>query len=382
MHFNTDFMGSFLSQYHTLFIVIFAFILGIFFSYILFLGKNKKDASDKKKLESYVKGINYIIEDNTDKAIEEFTETAKLEPDLIDIYVSIGNLFRKKGEINRAIIIHKSLLVRPHLSKQTKLKLYINIGVDYRKAGLYDRSKEYFKNALSIDPKNQEAKRLLYEVYEDSKDWENALVWYKRFSKGDEHRLAHIYTEIGKEKLKENDLNQAKKNFERALKVYSDCVDAHIKLGDVYMYFGDIDNAHKEWEKACRIKPELADVALSKINDIEVLKYTIKKLLVDFPDNKYIIFFCANHLFNINEKKKALSLYKKLIKMGIKPNSVFRKFIDIEREKMPDFILAFIDKTQDRCVTYTCINCGYSTHTQFFLCPKCRQWDKYKVEIR
>ncbi len=381
MHLNINFINTFLDKHYMLFVVVFAFLLGVLFSYIWFLGKSKKDNLDKKKLESYVKGINYIIEDDTDKAIEEFTETAKLDPDLIDIYVSIGNLFRKKGEINRALIIHKSLMVRPHLSKQTKLKLYINIGVDYRKAGLYDRAKEYFKNALSIDPKNQQAKKLLYEVYEDSKDWENALVWYKRFSKGDEHRLAHIYTEIGKEKLKENDLNQAKKNFEKALKTYKNCVDAYLRLGDVYMYYGNIDEAHRQWERVCEIKPELCDVALSKINDIGALKSVIKNLLIKFPDNKYILFFCANHLFNINESKKALSLYKKLIKTGIKPNSVFKKFIHIEKDKMPDFILTFIETETERYVKYTCTSCGYSTHTQFFLCPKCRQWDRVKVEI-
>ncbi len=381
MHLNIDFINTFLGYHYTFFVVLFAFLLGILFSYVWFLGKNKKDNFDKKKLESYVKGINYIIEDDTDKAIEEFTETAKLDPDLIDIYVSIGNLFRKKGEINRALIIHKSLMVRPHLNKQTKLKLYINIGVDYRKAGLYDRAKEYFKNALSIDPKNQQAKKLLYEVYEDSKDWENALVWYKRFSKGDEHRLAHILTEIGKEKLKENDLSQAKKSFEKALKIYDDCIDARLKLGDVFMGMGDIDKAYKQWEQVCKINPGLTDVALSKINDIEALKKVIKNLLVLFPDNRYILFFCANHLFNINEKKKSLSLYKKLIKIGVKPESVFKKFIQIERDRMPDFILEFIDEEQDRYTRYTCTNCGYSTHNHFFLCPKCRQWDKVKVEI-
>ncbi len=382
MHFNTGFIHAFTNQYYAAFVILLAFLLGILFSYIWFVTKSKKESLDKKKLESYVKGINYIIEDDTDKAIEEFTKTAKLDPDLIDIYVSIGNLFRKKGEINRAIIIHKSLLVRPHLSKQTKLKLYINIGVDYRKAGLYDRAKDYFKNALSIDPKNQQAKKFLYEVYEDSKDWENALVWYKRFSKGDEHRLAHIYTEIGKEKMKENNLTQAKKNFEKALKTYPECIDAHLRLGDVYMNYGDMDKAYEQWEKACRIKPEFTDMALSRINDIDALKSVIKNLLYDFPDNKYILFFCANHLFNINEEKKAMSLYKKLIKTGVKPESIFKKFIEANREKMPDFILAFAEESKGRCAKYICTSCGYSTYTPFFMCPKCRQWDKYKVEIR
>ena len=381
MHLDFHSLNFILDKYYNVSIVIFAFLLGVLFSYIWFFGKKRKDALDKKKLESYVKGVNYIIENETDKAIEEFTETAKLDPDLIDIYISIGNLFRKKGEINRALIIHKSLLVRPHLNKYKKIELYINIGVDYRKAGLYDRAKEYFKNALTIDPKNANARRLLYEVYEDSRDWENALAWHKRFAKKDEHRLAHIYTEIGKDRLRENDLDQAKKSFEKALKVDANCIDAHIHLGDVYFQYGILENAYKQWETASEIKPEFANIALNKINDIETLKSVIKRLLIEFPDNIYILYFCANQLFDMEEKKKALSLYKKLIKMNVKSYSILERFIESEKDNLPDFIYSFIKNDNAKHIKYTCTSCGYSTHAPFFMCPKCRQWDKAKVEI-
>ncbi len=372
---------GFLTQYKFVFIVLLAFFLGALFSYLWILTKQRKEKIDKKKLESYVKGINYIIEDNTDKAIEEFTETAKLDPDLIDIYISIGNLFRKKGEINRALIIHKSLLVRPHLSKNKKLEVYINIGVDYRKAGLYDRAKEYFKNALSIDPKNAQAKKLLYEVYEDSKDWENALIWHKRFVKGDNHILAHIYTEIGKERFSEKDFDKAKKSFEKAVKIDKDCVDAQIHLGDVYMQYGDVEKAYMQWKKACFIKPELANIALKRLNDTDILRKTIVELLVKMKDNKYILFFSANQLYEIGEFEKAISIYKKLMSSGMKSYSMLRKFVDAKKENLPDFIITFMSDEQRNDIKYVCINCGYSSSTLYFRCPKCRKWDTAKVEL-
>ncbi len=372
---------GFLVQYKEFFVTILAFLLGVLFSYVWFLGKRRKDDLDKKKIESYVKGLNYIIEDETDKAIEEFTETAKFDPDLIDIYISIGNLFRKKGEINRALIIHKSLLVRPHLTKQKKLEIYINIGVDYRKAGLYDRAKEYFKNALSIDPKNIKAKKLLYEVYEDSRDWENALVWHKRFSKKDDAILAHIYTEIGKEKLKERDFDQAKKNFEKALKINKSCVDAQIHLGDIFIQYGEIDKAYKQWTNACIIKPELSNIALSKIQDIDILKKTMIELLKNHKDNKYILYSCANQFFSLGEKEKAISIYKKLMNMGIKSQSMLKKFVEYKQDTLPNFVVKFVSEMPNESIKYICTGCGYASHSPFFRCPKCRQWDSAKVEI-
>ncbi len=372
---------SLLHQYRDVFIAILAFLLGLAFAHIWCGSKRRKEEEDKKKLESYVKGINYIIEDETDKAIKELTETAQMDPDLIDIYISIGNLFRKKGEINRALIIHKSLLAKKDLSKQKKLDLYITVGVDYRKAGLYDRAKKYLKDALSVDPKNQQARRLLYEVYEDSKDWENALEWHKRFSRGDDERLAHIYAELGKEKLKEGQLLEARKNLKKAIKIDETCIDALIHLGDVHMLLGEVEEAYALWEKVCRIKPEFANIALKRIKDVERLKEIIKKLLVEMGDNRYILYFCANQLFDIGEREKAISLYRKLIKLGTVSRNVLKRLTIAYKGDLPDVIAEIVQQEPLKDVKYTCTSCGYTTYTLSFRCPKCRKWDRLKVEI-
>ncbi len=360
--------------------IILSFLLGALFSYLIIIGRRKKENIDKKKLESYVKGINYIIEDETDKAIKELTETAKIDPDMIDIYVSIGNLFRKKGEINRALIIHKSLLARPNLDKDKKLDIYLNVGIDYRKAGLYDRAKKYFKDALSIAPKNQLAKKLLYEVYEDSKDWENALVWHKRFDGTDKHILAHLYTELGKDKLKEGKTEDAKKNFERAIKEYKECFDALVNLGDIYFHYGKLEKAYELWEKACKIRPELCDVALNRIKDEAILKDKVKKLLFEMPDNDFIKFFAAESYMKLGEKKKAESLYKNLLKKGITSFSILKRLVEINGET-PNYVKLFVNYTPSTPLKYTCTNCGYSSGKLFFRCPKCKSWDKLKVSF-
>lgn len=381
MHINIDTVINFMDQYSIILICILFFALGMLFEYLLLLGKKKSDALDRAKLESYVKGMNYIIEDKTDKAIEELTNTAKLNPDLIEIYNSIGNLFRKKGEINRALIIHKGLLARPHLDKGKKMELYINMGVDYRKAGLYDRAREFFKNALSIDPKNSLARKYLDEVYEDSRDWENALIWHKRFGENDESIIAHIYTEIGKEQLADNDVIQAKKNFDKALKTDKGCIDAHIYFGDACYAVGDIDKAVGEWIKAAKLRPEFSNLAIKRISDVEKLKDVVRKLLIDNPKNKYTLYFCANAMFEIGEFSKAISLYKYLIKIGVRTNAMLKRFAEYENEHLPSFINIYAGAGDIKDVNYTCTNCGYASHTLFFRCPKCRTWDSVRVDL-
>lgn len=97
-----------------------AFVAGFLGGYGMRFLKKRKEKAREKSIEGYVKGISYIIDDETDKAIEELAKVVTDQPDLIDVYLSIGNLFRKRGELNRALIVHKSLLGRSHLSYEKK----------------------------------------------------------------------------------------------------------------------------------------------------------------------------------------------------------------------------------------------------------------------
>ncbi len=379
MNINLTPLLDFVKVHNSIFVFLAAFFLGILVSYLFSVGKRKKDVIDKKKLESYVRGMNYIIEDNMDKAIEELSNTVKLDPDLVDIYNSIGNLFRKRGEINRALILHQSLLVRPNLDKKKKLELYINVGVDYRKAGLYDRAKEYFKNALSIDPKNSLARKYLEEVYEDSKDWESALEWHKRFGESDSI-IAHIYAEIGKDRLSDNSTEDARKNFEKAIKKDKGNVSANVYLADIYFLKGNKKKAYDILENIARLQPTFANLALERIKEKDVLKRVVKGLLIDFKDNEYILYHSANALYNIGEHKKAFSLYMCLMKKGVKTSAMISRFVE-KQEGLPDFVKYYARLSNTKDVKYTCTSCGYSSYTLFFRCPKCRTWDNVKVDL-
>ncbi len=345
-----------------------------------YIFKAQKRKLQKRKIILYLKGINYIIEDKTDKAIEELTNAIDLEPDLVDVYISIGNLFRKKGEINRALIIHKGLLARK-LDREKKIEVYINIGIDYKKAGLYDRAKETFKNALSLDPKNQTVKKYLEEVYEDSKDWESALEWQKRF--GENKKItAHIYCELGKKVLKEsNDVDLAYHYFSLALDEDKNCFDALLSLGILHYAKNDKKEAFQLWFRAVNVKNEFFHLILDKIQDKTDMYNFIKKVIVYNPKSYYILYFSALYLLKIDKHKKAFSLLNMMLKNNNVPQNALLLAIkclakDISNEKL-DFLTS---KLQNN-IKYVCKSCGYSTHLFFWKCQKCRTWDSVKVEL-
>ena len=152
--------------------------------------------------KAFFKGIQYILSNDHDQAIEEFTKSVQINSDTIETYVALGNLYRSKGDIDRAIRIRQSIILRPNIDEALKLRALIDLGLDYRKGGFMNRALEALNQALQKEPANLEALDGEEKIYEDMRDWENAYGTRQkiaRVSKGNhKHILAHYQAELGK----------------------------------------------------------------------------------------------------------------------------------------------------------------------------------------
>jgi len=363
-----------------------AFVAGFLGGYGVRFLKRRKEKAREKSIEGYVRGISYIIDDETDKAIEELVKVATDQPDLIDVYLSIGNLFRKKGEFNRALIVHKSLLGRPHLSCEKKADIFTSIGVDYKKAGLYSRAKEAFKKALELNPLDKQVHKLLEEVYEDSRDWESLARWQRRFGL-EGNVVAHLYTEWGKELFAGGNLDRAQEKLKKAFDSDESCVDACLWLGKVYMAGGKQRKAYEIWKKAVVEKPSFSHLILENIEDKGKLKETIKEMLIKNKTSIYALYFAACSYERIAEPLKALSLYRFLFfKRGFKGINIARRLLNAlsllgKGDGSIQIMRESLDYVSDRGVKYVCTRCGFISSSCFWRCPQCKNWDTVKVEI-
>lgn len=135
----------------------------------------KELVSESRSLpRGYFKGLNYLLNDQPDKAIDSFIEIVKLDPESADMHFALGNLFRRRGEIERAIRVHQNLLARPDLPSEQKAHAQYELGMDYLKAGLLDRAEETF-NLLVDTPFEVQARRALLEIYQREKEWRRAI---------------------------------------------------------------------------------------------------------------------------------------------------------------------------------------------------------------
>jgi tetratricopeptide (TPR) repeat protein len=124
---------------------------------------------------SYFRGLNYLLNEQPDKAIEVFLKLAEFNRDTVETHLALGNLFRRRGEVDRAIRVHQHLIARPNLSDQEKTIALLELGEDYMRAGLLDRAETLFTDLIAMDAQVPSALKHLISIYQHEKDWNKAI---------------------------------------------------------------------------------------------------------------------------------------------------------------------------------------------------------------
>ena len=164
---------------------------------------------------SYFKGLNFLLNEQPDKAIEAFIEVVKVDPETIELHFALGSLFRRRGEYDRAIRMHQNLLERADLGAEQKLSALAELGQDYLKAGILDRAEEVFKK-LEKSPQANAARAHLLEIYEQEKDW-NRAIDMTRLIGSDPRELAQYHCELATSEAAQSRPDAARKHLEAAL---------------------------------------------------------------------------------------------------------------------------------------------------------------------
>lgn len=217
---------------------------------------------------AYFKGLNFLITDQHDKAIEAFVEAVEANADSLELHFALGSLFRRRGEVDRAIHLHLNLLERQELPEPQKMAVMAELAQDYLKAGLLDRAEELFKS-LNDSRYKQPALRALLEIYVREREWEHAIDSAKELERlsGVPFRkeIAQYYCEMAMKSILTNDHHTARHELEKALDANKGCVRANILLGDMEA----ADGAHKVaisiWKRIEFQKPEYLGLIAAKL---------------------------------------------------------------------------------------------------------------------
>jgi lipopolysaccharide biosynthesis regulator YciM len=352
--------------------------------------RKKLDRGDK----AFFQGIQHILSNEPDQAIEQFTKSVKINSDTIETYVALGHLYRSKGDIERAIRIRQGIILRPNLDKEVRLRAIFDLGLDYRKGGFLNRAISAFQEVLEDDPNNIEALEQTERIYEDMYDWEKAFKMRESISKlvkGDHrHILAHQKTELGKVQERNGDRARAEKSYKKAISIFDKCVDTYLHLGDLYFSQQDRQKALSTWKRLVDVAPQFTFLAY---NRLEKAYSTMKNLkgVEDFlkdsarkNSDSFTNLALAKYLYNKGETDSALDELNQTIKLApsflnarkVIGEILFKEGRNEEALEAYKDLLVILDFPY---LKFQCSNCGYIPDELVWKCPQCLKWDSIDI---
>ncbi len=351
---------------------------------------------------AYFKGLNFLITNQHDKAIEAFSEAVQANTDSLELHFALGSLFRKRGEVDRAIHLHLNLLQKTDLAPQQKLAITAELAQDYLKAGLLDRAEELFES-LDDDRYRQPALRALLEIYVREREWERAIkaaTELERLS-GVPFRVevAHYYCEMAVKSKLANDLHTARFELEQALNANKNCVRANVLLGDME---AEAD-AHKEaisaWRKIEFQQPEyLGLIAPKLLTSYRALNQTADGLLLL---QTYLQNYKLPSLINVlyeatlaenGPESAAILARTELIKMPslsvldqlLQARTIALKQHSNNSENTTFNDIQLMQQTVRHAIgnktAYHCVQCGFKAKYHHWQCPACNAWEALPAE--
>ncbi|MCF8032714.1 MAG: tetratricopeptide repeat protein [Desulfarculaceae bacterium] len=351
-----------------------------------------RSASD----DAFMRGISHLMADHTDQAIEEFTKAVTLNSDTVETYVVLGNLFRQKGEIERAVRIRQSIIARPNLDAKAHLQAVYDLGLDYKKGGLFNRAAEAFDEVLKKDSRHIEAARQIATLYEEMRDWEAAFEARKRLdrlTKSDSRPvLAHYKTEQGKELMVSGQLDRAEDAFSQAINVDKNCLDAYLHLGDLELARGRARKALGVWKKAVKLSPQYAHLVIMRVNAAEQelgekaaegFFAEIDPAAAEVPT----LMALAQHYAQHQDQDKALEVVGMAVERAphlLDAHRLRGRILleDGDRGRALEAYAQLLDEIEGDQARYQCGQCGFVSHQLTWKCPRCHRWDSMLPRVR
>lgn len=353
----------------------------------------KQLLSESRRLPaSYFKGLNFLLNEQTDQAIEAFIEAVKADSEMIELHFALGAMFRRRGEVDRAIRMHQSLLEREDLGEDKKLTALFELGQDYLKAGLYDRAEQIF---IDLEPTRyaNASREALLVIYAMEKEWEKAVEVARQLEKLS-HRpyhveISHFYCEMAVRENAHSDTAAAQAHLQEALQVNRDCVRANMLLGDYAAAAGRHEDAVALWKRIETQNPAylplVAERMLASFRALDKLAEGLDLLTSYLP--RYGSLDILNTVFQATLANQGAEAAYQLVRDELHRNPTLLgldrllelQLLEAPAERRQDLQLVrnLVHQHSIGLSMYRCGKCGFKARQYFWQCPACGGWESF-----
>jgi lipopolysaccharide assembly protein B len=358
------------------------------------------DRRKARDSQHYVLGLNFLVSNQIDLAIEELSRAARVDADAVEIHMILGNVYRERGQVSRAIQVHQALLQRPKLTRLEHSYVLLCLGLDYKRGGFVDRALEAFKEVLRLSPDNQYALLYLEKLHEEQHQWDEAYRIRRQLvdlSGPDTHArnqaiLGFLENARGTDALKAHRTEEAARHFESAIALEPSNTPAYLNLGDVRLLAGDTAGAISAWQQLMEVAPERAHLALERLERLyeqqgtphrfeEQCRRVIEARAQDWRARLALGVHLSRH-------GKPLAAFEPLLEAlernphGLTVHqAVWTVLLQLELDRT--LVQRYIESARGAVFfldPHVCLKCHYRSTELLWQCPHCHEWNSFVEE--
>ena len=362
-----------------------------FFIFIYLITKNYQieNSSNTMYSSEYYRGLNYLLNNEDDKALKIFTDLIDVDSSTIETHLALGGVYRRRGEFDKAILIHQNLLSRPKLDKSIKNQTLYELGKDFFSAGLYDKSEKILLNLKDNKSYNESCSEYLLLIYELSKDWDSAINFSKNLKNNIirnlsiELLISQYYCEKARDYKKDNQLNKAitvlrkeQKICDASKRPYSMLFEINIESSPSIALDNLINLLERDPVFIIILSSEI--IQLSTIHQDKKIDKRIYDIIIKYSNKNQFSPKIYEFMFNVNNYKSPddyINKTKENVFTNIFDNLYTRDSVNSNESKTNLDLLSLIN---ENFLTYSCSNCGYSAKNYIWQCPSCNNWETIK----
>jgi lipopolysaccharide biosynthesis regulator YciM len=350
--------------------------------------------------QHYVLGLNFLVANQLDIAIEELSQAARVDSDALEIHLILGNVHRERGQVSRAIQIHQALLQRPKLTRTEHAYVLLCLGLDFKRGGFVDRALEAFNEVRRLDPGNQYALLYLQKLHEEQHQWDDAYRIRQQLVEltGPDTKarsqsiLAFLDNERGVDALKAGQFDEAVRRFHSAIDLDPATTPAYLNLGDAKFKQGDLAGAVATWERLLTASPDRAYLVFDRLSAAHAaagaphkFEDRCREIIAANPNDWRARVALGAHMAARGDQAAAFevllealshnphglavhqAIWNRMLELGLSREHV-QRYIDAARDAV-----FFLDP-------HVCVKCHYRSTDLLWQCPHCHEWNTFVEE--
>jgi lipopolysaccharide biosynthesis regulator YciM len=339
--------------------------------------------------EDYLKGLGFLLNEEPDKALEVFLRMVDVDNETVETHFALGSIYRRRGEVERAIRIHENIMARPSLSNEHRLEAMFALAEDYFRAGLFDRAERSFRQLAESESRRVPALRYLLRIYEQQRDWDQAIAVHNELtalaSPEQPTAIAHYHCELAEQARERGDLDAAREHLHRAREAQRNFPRGALIRADIALEMNQPELAATLCQRIVELHPRLLALALPRVlravrgSDAAEIERRFNAWIRPEPSARAELASAAI-VAGLEQELFVRDCLPDLLREDPSLGEIVRsvagdpgQLTQQQRTDLASALARILRRTQ----RYRCVDCGFASASHFWQCPGCRSWDAF-----